>query len=165
MNTTTSIIEAIILVLQSIYITYPSIPQHVLQDNSPVLSQDAGDATTFNYSSMRVDISDQAKMVYRAFGEARADGEEAVVQVVNTMLCRIESGYGDVDDVLRAYYAPDFPVDDATVARIFGMAKCGETKYLYSLSRSDMEYLKISEADVGMCIRDTCFLSIWIDNR
>lgn len=104
-------------------------------------------------------IETQRSFVYRAMGEARGDGSEAVSGVVGTMLCRLESGYGTPLELLGAYRARDFMVDDSVVAS-FGESTCIGEKYALS-AVLDIPNLNISEDVPRRCVGDTCFFYVW----
>lgn len=105
----------------------------------------------------------QSAFVYRAMGEARGDGFEAVSMVVGTMMCRLEEGYGTPEQVLDAYYAQDYLVDAGVIASLGDSACSG---YKYALSASiDIPYLNIPEDEPRKCVGDTCFFKRWVDNR
>jgi hypothetical protein len=105
----------------------------------------------------------QAAFVYRAMGEARGDGHEAVSMVIGTMMCRLQSGYGTPEQLLSAYHAKDYLVSDEIVAS-YGFSACEGYKYALSAS-IDIPYLEIPESEPRKCLGDTCFFERWVSNK
>jgi hypothetical protein len=123
------------------------------------------DVPTVNMEALRLqdfDEVEQKKMVYRAYGESRGDSDEAVETMIGTMICRYEQGYGTVDQLLMAYNAPDFPVNDELIVNHRDSHCQG---YKYALSTHDTVYLGIPAGEPRLTIGDTHFFVRWVSNK
>ena len=107
-------------------------------------------------------IYEKRKIVYRSIGEVGPDNEVAIQNVIATMMCRIDNGYGGVDDILGVYFARDYHVSDVSVNRLFHTYCLGAK---YALSIQDVKYLKIPDDEPRVCIDNTCFFLNGVDNR
>lgn len=139
----------------------PEIAQRIADILLVIVSLYAPVESTGRLSSL--DPSTQTQFVSRAMGEARGDGDEAVSMVIGTMLCRLEEGYGTPEQLLAAYYAPDYPVS-APLVESFGSATCEGYKYALSATL-DIPRLGIPEDEPRKCVGDTCFFKRWVSNK
>lgn len=133
------------------------VPVPVEQSFGPVYQNVTSQNTLAAYSQ-----ADQRKFVERAYGEAQADGHEAISMVIGTMICRQEQGYGTADQLLTAYYAPDVAVSDETILT-YAHSQCAG--YKYALSTSDTVYLGIPASEPRHTVGDTHFFVRWASDK
>jgi hypothetical protein len=78
------------------------------------------------------------RIAARSAGEARASGPDGVGLVACTIYNRMKMGYGSLDAVLTAYYAPDWePTLEETDAVEDWLTRC-PTRLRYALSSQDI---------------------------
>jgi hypothetical protein len=111
-----------------------------------------------------VEFSQEEKesIVYKSVGEAGKWNQDGVSGVIATIMCRVDRGYGSVDDIMSAYYAPFVKVDKEYIDRVFH-TECRGARY--ALSYDDIEYLRIPVSEPRICVEGTCFFLEWVDNR
>lgn len=106
------------------------------------------------------------RIAARSAGEARSSGTDAVGLVACTIYNRIKMGYGSLDAVLTAYYAPDREPTSEEVAAVEDWLTRCPTRLRYALSSQDVRRWSFptrrADAVAGLPNRPIYFYSQWL---